>query len=129
MNLRYENLQYWEKNSKGILSSQVLSNKFIYQITSDLLFPSGIKLPLIGSIPLKNRLILDSKLFYNTQSSDVNIEENNLQNFGFDISVDYEISKNFRCTLESGFSRFLYTFVPDENYTLIDLAAKVTIQF
>ena len=129
MNLRYENIQQWEKNSKGHLASQVLSNKIIYQVTSDLLFPAGIKLPLIGAIPLKNRMILDSRIFYNTQSSDVNVEENNLQNFGFDISVDYEISKNFRCTLESGFSRFLYTYVSDQNYTLIDLAAKVTIQF
>ena len=129
MNLRYENLQGWERNAKGDLSNQIMSNKFIYQITSDLMFPAGIKLPLLGVIPLKNRMIFDSTLFYNNQSSDVNVEENNFDNFGFDVSVDYEISKNFRCTLEAGFSRFLYTFVPDENYTLIDLAAKVTIQF
>ena len=129
MNLRYENMQFWERNSKGELSSQILSNKIIYQVTSDLLFPTGIRLPIIGVIPLKNRIIFDSNVFYSTQSSDVNVEENNLQNFGLDVSVDYEISKNFRCTLEAGFSRFLYTFVPDENYTLLDLAAKVTIQF
>ena len=41
-------------------------------------------------------MIFDSTIFYNNQSSDVNVEENNFDNFGFDVSVDYEISKNFR---------------------------------
>ncbi|MDD5101763.1 MAG: hypothetical protein PHH62_02120, partial [Endomicrobiaceae bacterium] len=129
MSLRYDNSQQWAKNSTGKLSSQIISNAITGQITSDLLFPSGLKIPFFGIIPLKNRLIFDSNLFYNTQSSAVNVEDNNLQNYGFKLTTDYEISKNFRFTLGAGWSRYIYTFVPDENYTLVEFASKLTIQF
>ncbi len=127
--IRYDNQQTWSKNSAGKLASQIFSNMITCQATSDLLFPTGIKLPLIGVVPLKNRLIFDSSIFYNTRGSAVNVEADNFQNFGFKISADYEISKNFRFTLGSNFSRFLFTFVPEENYTLIELLTKLTIQF
>ena len=45
--LRYDNTQNWTKNSKGKLATQVFSNAVNGQATSDLLFPTGIKLPLI----------------------------------------------------------------------------------
>ena len=127
--LRYDNSQNWTKNSKGNLATQVFSNAINGQATSDLLFPTGIKLPLIGNIPLKNRLLFESNVFYNTQSSAVDVEAANYQNFGFKLSGDYEISKNFRFALGTSFSRFLYTYVPEQNYTNIELSSKLTIQF
>ena len=127
--VRYDNQQSWTKNSKGKLATQVLSNTITCQATSDLVFPTGIKIPFFGVIPLKNRLIFDSSAFYNTKGSAVNVEADNFQNFGFKISADYEISKNFRFTLGSNISRFLFTFVPEENYTLIELLSKLTVQF
>ena len=127
--LRYDNSQNWMKNSKGNLASQVFSNAVNGQATSDLLFPTGIKLPLIGNIPLKNRLLFESNVFYNTQSSAVDVEAANYQNFGFNLSGDYEISKNFRFALGTSFSRYLYTYVPEQNYTNIELSSKLTIQF
>lgn len=129
MSLRYDNSQQWAKNSTGKLSSQVISNSITGQITSDLVFPSGVKIPFFGIIPLKNRLLFDSNIFYTTQSSAVNVEDNNLQNYGLKLTTDYEISKNFRFTLGAGWSRYIYTFVPDENYTLVELVSKLTIQF
>lgn len=127
--LKYENSQEWSKNSTGKLASQILSNSIVGQINSDLIFPAGIKLPLFGIIPLKNRLIFDSNIFYKTQSSGVNIQSNNLNNFGFKVSADYEISGNFRCALIAGLSRYIYTYVPDDNYTLIEFGSRLTIQF
>ncbi len=127
--VRYDNQQSWTKNSKGKLATQVLSNNITCQATSDLVFPTGIKLPLFGVIPLKNRLIFDSSAFYGTKGSAVNVEADNFQNFGLKLSADYEISKNFRFTLATNFSRYLFTFVPEENYTLIELLSKLTIQF
>lgn len=127
--LRYDNSQNWTKNSKGNLATQIFSNAVNAQATSDLLFPTGIKLPLIGNIPLKNRLLFESNVFYNTQSSAVDVEAANYQNFGFKLSGDYEISKNFRFALGTSFSRYLYTYVPEENYTNIELSSKLTIQF
>lgn len=127
--LRYDNSQNWTKNSEGRLATQVFSNAVNGQATSDLLFPKGIKLPLIGNIPLKNRLLFESNVFYNTQSSAVDVEAANYQNFGFKLSADYEISKNFRFALGTNFSRFLYTYVPEQNYTNIELSSKLTIQF
>ena len=127
--LRYDNSQNWSKNSKGNLASQIFSNAINGQATSDLLFPSGIRIPLIGNIPLKNRLLFESNVFYNTQSSAVDVEAANYQNFGLKLSADYEISKNFRFALGTSFSRFLYTYVSEQNYTNIELSSKLTIQF
>ncbi|MBR3628206.1 MAG: hypothetical protein IKN42_05110 [Elusimicrobia bacterium] len=127
--LRYDNSQNWTKNSKGKLATQVFSNAVNGQATADLLFPTGIKLPLLGKIPLKNRLLFESNVFYNTQSSAVDVEAANYQNFGLKLSADYEISKNFRFALGTNFSRFLYTYVSEQNYTNIELTSKLTIQF
>ena len=127
--LRYDNSQNWTKNSKGKLATQVFSNAVNGQATADLLFPTGIKLPLIGNIPLKNRLLFESNVFYNTQSSGVDVEAANYQNFGLKLSADYEISKNFRFALGTNFSRYLYTYVSEQNYTNIELTSKLTIQF
>ena len=128
-NLKYSNAQSWARNATGKLSDQILENSINAQIYSDLLFPKGIKFPFFGVIPLKNRLILDSNVFYTTQSSNVNIQDNNLQNYGFKLDIDYEISKNFRYTLVAGISRYSYTFTSDQNYTLLELGSKLTIQF
>ena len=128
-NLKYSNAQSWAKNATGKLSDQILENSINAQIYSDLLFPKGIKFPFFGVIPLKNRLILDSNVFYTTQSSNVNIQEHNLQNYGFKLDVDYEISKNFRYTLVAGISRYAYTYTSEQNYTLLELGSKLTIQF
>ena len=127
--LRYDNTQNWTKNSKGKLATQVFSNAVNGQATADLLFPTGIKLPLIGNIPLKNRLLFESNVFYNTQSSAVDVEAANYQNFGLKLSADYEISKNFRFALGTNFSRYLFTYVSEQNYTNIELTSKLTIQF
>ena len=127
--IRYDNVQTWTKNSEGRLSTQTLSNAVKAQAKTDLLFPMGIRVPFLGTIPLKNRLILDSLAFYNTQSSAVNIEADNYQNFGFKISADYEISKNFRFTLGTNLTRYLFTYVPEQNYYAIDVVSKLTIQF
>ncbi len=127
--LRYDNTQNWTKNSKGKLATQMFSNAINGQATADLLFPTGIKLPLIGNIPLKNRLLFESNVFYNTQSSAVDVEAANYQNFGLKLSADYEISKNFRFALGTNFSRYLYSYVPEQNYTNIELTSKLTIQF
>jgi hypothetical protein len=129
MSLKYENSQEWARNSTGKLSNQVFTNSIVGQVNSDMMFPAGIKLPLFGTIPLRNRLIFDSNVFYKTQSSGVNIQSNNLQNYGFKVNADYEISGNFRCALIAGISRYVYTYVPDENYTLIEFGSRLTIQF
>ncbi|MDD5021671.1 MAG: hypothetical protein PHR82_05985 [Endomicrobiaceae bacterium] len=129
MSLKYENSQEWSTNSTGKLASQIFTNSIVGQVNSDLMFPAGIKIPLFGIIPLKNRLIFDSNVFYKTQSSGVNIQSNNLNNFGFKVSADYEISGNFRCALIAGISRYIYTYVPDDNYTLIEFGSRLTIQF
>ncbi len=127
--LRYDNIQTWTKNSEGNFATQTFSNALKAQAKTDLLFPTGIKIPFIGNIPLKNRLIFDSSAFYNTQSSVINIEADNYQNFGLIFSADYEISKNFRCTVGTNLSRYLYTYVPEQNYSVIELISKLTIQF
>jgi len=130
ISLRYENEDHWQKNAQGNLSAQTVRNSVFCQINSDLLFPAGIKVPIVNKIiPLRNRIIFDSQIKYASQSSEINIETDNNVNYGLALNADYEISKYFRFLLGGSYNRFEYTYNSDLNYTDLTLVAKLTIQF
>jgi len=128
--LRYENEEQWQKNGLGRYSSQVVKNSYLGQINADLLFPSGIKIPVINTvIPLRNRLILLSNIKYIMQESGINVEVDNNTNYGISADADYEISKYLRFLLGFGWDRFIYTYNADLNYSDISIVSRLTIQF
>ncbi|MCL2390314.1 MAG: hypothetical protein FWC88_02690, partial [Endomicrobia bacterium] len=128
--LRYENEEQWQKIGLGRYSSQVVKNSYLGQINADLLFPSGIKIPVINTvIPLRNRLILLSNIKYIMQESGINVEVDNNTNYGISADADYEISKYLRFLLGFGWDRFIYTYNADLNYSDISIVSRLTIQF
>ncbi|MCL2485105.1 MAG: hypothetical protein FWF32_03500, partial [Endomicrobia bacterium] len=128
--LRYENEEEWQKNALGRYSSQVTRNSCLGQINADLTFPAGIKIPVINKvIPLRNRLIVLSNLRYVMQESEINVEMDNNTNYGISADADYEISKYFRLLLGFSWSRMLYTYNADLNYSDLTFVSRLTIQF
>ncbi|MDR1474611.1 MAG: hypothetical protein LBS38_02845 [Endomicrobium sp.] len=128
--LRYENEERWQKNASGKYSSNVCKHSYVGQINADLLFTSGIRLPLIAkAIPLKNRMIFISNLKYIDQKSDVNVEKDNNINYGIAANADYEISKYFRFIAGLSYDRFEFRYNNDLNYYDFTVIARLTIQF
>jgi hypothetical protein len=128
--LRYENDDYWQKNASGKYSSNVHKHSYVGQINTDLLFISGIKLPLIAkAIPLRNRMIFISNLKYIDQKSDINVEKDNNINYGISANADYEISKYFRFIAGLSYERFEFRYNNDLNYYDLTVISKLTIQF
>jgi hypothetical protein len=130
ISLRYENEDMRQTNAQGGIAAQILKNSFLGQINSDLNFPAGIKIPIINKIiPLRNRIMFESQIKYISQSSELNIENDNNTNYGASLNADYEISKYLRLLLGGSFDRFEYSYNSDLNYTDITLVTKLTIQF
>jgi hypothetical protein len=128
--LRYENEERWQKNSLGKYSSNVCKNSYVGQINADLIFPSGLKIPLIRKvIPLKNRILLVSDLKYIDQKSDVNVEKDNTINYGLASNADYEISRYFRFIVAISYDRVEFRYNSALNYYDLAVICKLTIQF
>lgn len=128
--LRYENEDLWKTNANGQYSSQIKKNSYLGQINSDLMFPSGIRIPLINKVlPLTNRIIFISNIKYVKQESELNIEQNNTTNSGVSANADYEVSKYFRVIVGASYDRVEYTYNSDLNYTDLTFIGKLTIQF
>ncbi|MDR2818367.1 MAG: hypothetical protein LBB37_02880 [Endomicrobium sp.] len=128
--LRYENEKRWQKNASGKYSSNVHKNSYIGQINADLIFPSGLKIPLIKkAVPLKNRMVFVSNIKYIDQKSDVNVEKDNNMNYGIAANTDYEISKYFRFIAGVSYDRFEFRYNRDLNYYDLAVIGKLTIQF
>ncbi|MDR3306699.1 MAG: hypothetical protein LBS61_03395 [Endomicrobium sp.] len=128
--LRYENEERWQKNASGKYSSNVRKNSYVGQINADLIFPSGLKIPLIRkAIPLKNRMVFVSNLKYIDQKSDVNVEKDNSINYGVAANADYEVSKYFRFIAGVSYDRFEFRYNRDLNYYDLAVIGKLTVQF
>ncbi|MDR3256575.1 MAG: hypothetical protein LBT18_02840 [Endomicrobium sp.] len=128
--LRYENEKMWQKNCLGWYYSGVDKNTYLGQISSDMIFPSGLKIPIINKVlPLKNRIIFLSKFKYIDHKSEVNVGKDNNTNYGVSANADYEISKYFRFLIGFIYDRFEYRYIPESNYYDISLVSKLTIQF
>ncbi|MDR2437459.1 MAG: hypothetical protein LBD17_05295 [Endomicrobium sp.] len=128
--LRYENESSWKKNALGKYSSNIHKNSCVGQINADLIFPAGLKIPLIGkAIPLRNRMILISNLKHIGQKSDINVEKDNNINYGVASNIDYEISRYFRLIVGVSYDRFEFRYNRDLNYYDLTIISKLTIQF
>jgi hypothetical protein len=130
ISLRYENEDRWQKNALGKYSSNVHKDTFLGQINSDMIYPSGVKIPIIKTVlPLRNRIIFISNIKYIDQKSEVNVEKDNNVNYGISTNADYEISKYFRFLLGINWDRFEYHYNRDLNYYDISFISKLTLQF
>jgi hypothetical protein len=130
LSLRYENETNSVENSRGELTSDVNKDSWLFQVTADLSFPNGIKIPFINTVvPLTNRFIFLSNARYVKSESSVNITDDNSITYGIGANADYEISKYFRASLGFDYARYEFIVNPDENYTNLSMVSKITIQF
>jgi hypothetical protein len=128
--LRYENEEQWQKNNSSKYALNVYKKSYLGQINSDMIFPSGIKFPIVKTVlPLKNRIIFLSNFKYIDKQSGINVEKDNNINYGASANADYEISKYFRFLIGIVFDRFEYKYNTNLNYYDFSLISKLTIQF
>ena len=128
--VRYENNQNWQKNATGDYTSELVKNIVTGQVNADMSFPGGIPLPFTrAKLNLKNRVIITGNLTYSTQRSVLNVAQNNIDNYSAASNADYEISDNFRAMLGFSVGRTVYTDDPQSNVTVLEIVAKLNIQF
>jgi len=128
--LHYENGQSWQRDGTEKLTQQLLTNTYSTQTNLDISFPNGLPIPFTKkTLPLTNRMIFSSTLKYTTTNSSLNVERDNKNIYSLNLSVDYEISQNFRTTIGAGYSKTENRVVPDDNYQTIEASGRLTIQF
>ncbi|MDR3092712.1 MAG: hypothetical protein LBU33_02205 [Endomicrobium sp.] len=126
--LKYESENRWQKNAFGKYASDVYKDTYLGQIKFDMIFPSGIKIPVVNKVlPFKNRIAFLSDFRCIDQKSKADVEKDNNINFGISVNVDYEISKYCRFLLGVNLDRFKYRCNADLNYYDISLISKLTI--
>jgi hypothetical protein len=128
--LRYDNAQDWKKDGTGKLTAQLFTNTYSWQTYYDITSPRGLRLPFLNrTLPLTNRMILNSTVKYATRSSDLNVEKDNTNNYGINASAEYEVSQNFRLSMGLAWNRIENRVKSDESYTTIEASSRLTIQF
>ena len=128
--VRYDNGQSWAKDGTGKLTTQLFTHAYTSSIYSDMSFPNGVPIPFTNrTLPLTNRIIYNTTLKYSTQNSSLNIGRDNLDNYGVNMSTDYEVSQNFRVTVGAGWARLENRDKPEDNYQTLEASGRLTIQF
>lgn len=113
----------------GITSRHVTVITPSLLIRADLELPRGIKLPLMKRpILLTNRIIWTTNATFAIKRSSTTIADNtNL--LAVSTSVDYEIAKNLRITLNAALGRLWHKFLKQEDYISYQVGSTLTFQF
>jgi hypothetical protein len=128
--LRYDNTKDLKKDGTGKLTTDILTDTYLWQLYYDLTSPRGLRLPFIRrTLPLTNRMIVNSNLKYATRRSSLNIEKDNTNTYGLNANADYEVSQNFRLSIGVAWNRIENVVKADESYSTIEASSKLTIQF
>ncbi|OIO73843.1 MAG: hypothetical protein AUJ85_07070 [Elusimicrobia bacterium CG1_02_37_114] len=96
----------------------------------DTSFPTGLKLPLLGStLLLTNRFRFNSNLNLTIRSSTLNTDTTNTDNYNFNMSANYEVSQNLQAELGADFNAFRNRVVAKNDYNEYGINARMTIIF
>jgi hypothetical protein len=128
--LRYSNSESWTKNATGDFTTQLTKNTYTGQVNADMTFPGGLPIPFTKKkLSLTNRLIVTGNIMYSSQSSRLNIQRDNVDNYNIGSNADYEISQNFRFSIGFAWGRTMFRDNPQENFSTIEASSKLNIQF
>ncbi|PIU20433.1 MAG: hypothetical protein COT18_02320, partial [Elusimicrobia bacterium CG08_land_8_20_14_0_20_59_10] len=98
-------------------------------IKSDFTLPRGLKIPFTKTtLALTNRIVWTTTLSYAIKSSPITIAENS-RLFSLNTSVDCEMAKNLRLTLNGGLQRFWSKFLKEEEFLSYQVGSTLTFQF
>ena len=114
-----------------------MTNTYSTKAYSDMSFPRGLPIPFTNkTIPLKNRLRIDSNAQLVSQKSYFDVEKQNKDIWSVNATADYEVSQNFRAALGGGWSRTVFTAPLEDieekennNFTTLEINGRLTIQF
>lgn len=91
--------------------------------------PKGLRLPFMKkAISLDNRIVYTGTLSYAISKSPVTASENN-RLLSFNSSMDYEVTKNLRITLNAAVKRFWAVKIPENDYVSYEMGSTVSFQF
>lgn len=92
--------------------------------------PAGLRLPFSSKrMTFTNRLILTSGLKLERKSSLLNIEQTNTDNWDWNLSGDFQIGKNLRASLGSGFQLFQNRVLKDQDFYAFRINTQIIFQF
>lgn len=91
--------------------------------------PKGFRLPFMKkAVSLDNRIVYNGTISYSMSKSPVTAAENNSL-LSFTSSMDYEITKNLRLTLNAAIKRYWAKKIPEDEFMSYELGSTVSFQF
>lgn len=98
-------------------------------LKTDFSLPKGLRLPFMKkAIVLDNKIVYTGTLSYAMSSSPITASENN-NLLSFNSSMDYEVTKNLRITLNAGVQRYWAKKIPEDDYMSYEIGSTVSFQF
>ncbi|MBP5286408.1 MAG: hypothetical protein J6Z08_00740, partial [Elusimicrobiales bacterium] len=98
-------------------------------LKTDFSLPKGLRLPFMKkAIVLDNKIVYTGTLSYAMSSSPITASENN-NLLSFNSSMDYEVTKNLRVTLNAGVQRYWVKKIPEDDYMSYEIGSTVSFQF
>ena len=99
-------------------------------VRGDFNLPGGLKLPFSSkALTFTNRVILTSGLKFERKSSSLAIEQTNTDQWDWNLNGDFEVGKNVRAGLGSGFSLFKNRVLKDQDFYTFNINGQVIFQF
>ena len=98
-------------------------------LKTDFSLPKGLRLPFMKkAIVLDNKIVYTGTLSYAMSSSPITASDNN-NLLSFNSSMDYEVTKNLRVTLNAGLQRYWAKKIPEDDYMSYEIGSTVSFQF
>ena len=123
----------YSKNVKettlGIKTSDITKMTPGIMVKTDFALPRGLRLPFMKkALALDNRILFTGNLTYSMSKSPITASENN-NLLSFNSTLDYEVTKNLRITLNSGIQRYWAKKIPEDDYLSYEIGSTVSFQF
>lgn len=126
---RYEFRKDYAVDARKMPTKDVVSHSLSVSYYADIVpSPTGIKF--FGTtLPLQNRLRINSSFSYTRKESPIDISQNNTDNFALTARADYDVSKYINVTLGLGADANINRVVRTNTYYSFSLQGQVIIRF
>jgi len=125
---KYEFRKDYAEDARKLPTKNITTHSLTLTYYADITPQQGIKL--FGkTIPLQNRLRINSNLSYTRKESPIDITHNNTDNFSFSARGDYDVSKYINLTVELATNVNINRVVKTETNYRFSLKGQVIIRF
>lgn len=126
---RYEYRKEYTRDARGLPTKDITTNSFSVSYYADLVPQQGGIKFLGRTIPLQNRLRINSTLNYTRRESPIDISRNNTDNFGINVRGDYDISRYINVSVNLGSGVNINRVVKTETNYSFSIQGQVIIRF